>query len=62
MTWADVYLYDSVTGVVDPVQSRFFADLGEERFKALESAPLLKDLIKRVGEVEGIKKWVEKRA
>ncbi len=52
----------SLTDPSDPVFSKYMKDaLGGTRLKALDDAPGLRALVETVGELPGMKKWLETR-
>ncbi len=64
ITWADieVALFLSVfTDPTDPMMSKYFSAISEERVKALEGQSELCQLIEKVKALPQIKAWMEKR-
>ncbi len=65
LSWADVAMFSflrCLTDPTDPFITKYMKNrLGDTRLKALDNAPALKALIKSVGEVPNIKKWIDSR-
>ncbi len=65
LTWADIFMYETLKGLTDPtdpVYHNWIKDrAGDARLKILEGAPLLTQLVKTVGEIPSIKKYMESR-
>lgn len=65
LSWADVAVFNflrCLTDPTDPTITKYMENrLGDARLRALDNAPALKALVKSVGEMPNIKKWIESR-